>query len=242
MYSPFFAFENPAALVDVLASHGADQMQEEFARVRGYQGLPVNAADYPFLDDAVARGLLTAPSVRRPDDVEQPFAFAPYTIDRQLLTVRKAVLDKALKILACVRCGQHFGGFNRIRSPRAILDRLLDASRDHALAPHSSARRQYQMLFRAQIMEFQNSRNWVQPRLIPTEDNIAAVKLARELLLYGEPLEPRLGDEAAAGELLSTEAAYRTPIQTVQRRRTRMHLSDKEYQKAMDALMGRTAL
>jgi hypothetical protein len=241
-YSPFFAFENPEALVEVLSTHGPDRMQQEFAEVRAYQGLPVDEGNYPLLSEAVARGLLTAPSVQRPDGIEQPFACAPYTIDRELLTVRKPILDKALRILSCIRCGEHFGGATAIRRPDLILDKLLDESRGHSLSAHSSARRQYQTLFRGGIIEFVPSGNWVEPRLIATEDNLAAVRLARELLLYGEPIEPRAGDEDAARRLLATNEPYRTPLQTVQRRRERKQLSDKEFSKAMDALMGRAAL
>lgn len=242
LYSPFLGFENPELLSDVMTKYGSDQMQEEFAAVRSYQGLPVKEAEYPALSDAISRGLIIAPSVQRPDRVDQPFACIPYAIDTELFTVRKAILDKALAVLACVRCGQHFGGATAIRTPARILNALLDASRDYSLSPHSSARRQYQLLFRMQVMDFEPSGNWVQPRLIPTEDNIAAVELARDLLLYGETLTDRQGDEKYASQLLLTEAPYHSPLETVHRRRGRVRLKDKEYAKAMDVLMGRSAL
>lgn len=242
LYSPFMGFEHPGVLGEVLASFGPDQFQDELARLRSYQGMPVNRDHYPAITDAVARGLITAPSVERPDRVAQPFATLPYTPDSTLFGVRKPVLDKALAVLACVRCGQHYGGATAISSPLAILDALLDPARDHRLRPHSSHRRQYQLLFRRQIVDFIPSGAWVIPRLIDTEDNIAAVRLARDLISYGEPLENRTGSDDEARRLLMTEGHYFTPMQTVQQRRREVHLTGKQYERAMDALMGRTAL
>jgi hypothetical protein len=242
LYSPFMGFEDPGILADIFAEHGSERFQEELAQARAYQGLPVDEQRHPALEDAIARGLLMAPSVRRPEGLDQPFAFIPYTLDRDLLTIRKAVFEKAMAIVACVRCGQHFGGATNIGNPLWILDTLLDPTRSHALAPHSSHRRQYQLLFRMQVMDFEPSGNWVRPRLIATEDNLAAVKLARDLITVGEPLEDRLGDTADARQLLLTEGQYLTPLQTVHRRRHRVRLSDKEYAKTMDHLMGRAPL
>lgn len=242
LYSPFMGFEHPDVMGEVLATHGPGQFQEEIARLRAYQGMPVDLASYPAVTDAVARGLITAPSVERPDHVAQPFATLPYTPDPSLFGVRKPILDKALAILACVRCGQHFGGATAITSPLAILDALLDPARGRKLKPHSSHRRQYQLLFRRQIVDFIPSGSWVVPRLIDTEDNIAAVKLARDLIAFGEPLQNRTGSDDDARRLLMTEAGYLTPIQTVHQRRKELHLTPKQYEKAMDALMGRTAL
>jgi hypothetical protein len=242
LYSPFMGFEHPEVMGEVLQAHGPDQFQEEVARLRAYQGLPVEPGTFPALMDAVARGLIAAPSVERPDHVAQPFATLPYTPDPSLFSVRKPILDKALVVLACVRCGQHFGGATAITTPLAILDALLDPARGHKLRPHSSHRRQYQLLFRRQIVDFIPSGSWVIPRLIDTEDNVAAVKLARDLIAYGEPLQNRTGSDEEARRLLMTEAGYLTPIQTVHQRRKELRLTPKQYEKAMDALMGRSAL
>jgi len=241
LYSPFMGFEHPEAMGEILASYGPDRFQEEIAKLRSYQGMPVDQGSYPALSDAVARGLITAPSVERPDHFAQPFAMLPYTPDPSLFTVRKPILDKALAILACVRCGENFGGATAIASPLRILDALLDPARGRKLKPHSSHKRQYQLLFRRQIVDFIPSGNWVMPRLIDTEDNIAAVTLARDLIAFGEPLQNRTGSDEDA-RLLMTQAGYLTPIQTVHKRRKELRLNSKQYEKAMDALMGRTAL
>lgn len=241
LYSPFMGFEHPDAIGPVLAEHGPQQFQDEFGALRSYQGLPLSATDHPALLDAVNRGLIAAPAVERPDHQLQIFACLPYALDPSLFGVRKVVLDKAEAILACVRCGQHFGGVTRITRPLAILGALLDPDRNHALRAHSSAQRQYQPLYRMQIVDFVPAGNWVSPKLIETEDNIAAVRLARELIAFGEPMDNRTVGEADTRLLLLDGSHYVPPIQTVQRRRS-VHLSDRQFSNAMDVLMGRSAL
>lgn len=241
LYSPFFGFENPELLASLLETHGSGRVAEDLAAVRSHQGLPLDDSAHPALADAISRGLVLAPSVTTPTGREQPFAALPYLPDRSLLTVRKAVLEKALAVLACVRCGEHFGGATKTLYPARVLTALLDPNRNHQLSPHSSHKRQYQMLYRMQIVDFVPSGNWVSPKLIVTEDNLEAVRLARDLLTYGEPLEDRAGDDQARG-LLSLKSPYQTPLQTVSRRRDQKTISDKEYRTLMDAAMGRAAL
>lgn len=241
LYSPFFGFENPELLASLLQDHGSGRFAEELEAVRTHQGLPLDDEEHPALADAIARGFIIAPSVRTPAGEDQPFAAVPYLPDTSLFTVRKPVLDKALAVLACVRCGQHFGGATSTRSPAAVLTALLDPNRGYRLSAHSSHRRQYQLLYRMQIVDFIPSGNWVIPELIVTDDNIAAVRLALDLLTFGEPLHNRVADDEARA-LLSSTSTYDAPLQTVSRRRNQKRLSDSEYHSILDAAMGRTPL
>ncbi|MGK5112796.1 hypothetical protein [Geodermatophilus sp. CPCC 205506] len=241
LYSPFFGFENPELLASLLETHGSGRVAEDLAAVRAHQGLPLNDTAYPALADAISRGFILAPTVTTPTGREQPFAALPYLPDQSLLTVRKTVLEKALAVLACVRCGEHFGGATKTLYPASVLTALLDPNRNHQLRPHSSHKRQYQMLYRMQIVDFVPSGSWVSPKLIVTEDNLDAVRLARDLLTFGEPLEDRAGDDDARS-LLSLNSPYQAPLQTVSRRRDQKTISDKEYQALMDTAMGRAAL
>jgi hypothetical protein len=68
LYSPFFGFENPQVIAELIRDHGADQLAEAFAAVRGEQGMPVDGSR-PLLQDAIARGLLMAPAVELPNRI-----------------------------------------------------------------------------------------------------------------------------------------------------------------------------
>lgn len=241
LYSPFFGFEIPKDLSLLFEQYGSGRLTEELTAVRNYQGIPLDEKRFPALADAVTRGFVLAPSVRRPDQIEQPFASIPYLPDPSLLTVRKPILEKALAVLACIRCGQHFGGATSTKQPARVLNALLDPSREHRLTPHSSHKRQYQLLYRMQVVDFIPSGNWVIPQLIVTPDNLEAVRIARDLLLYGEPIEDRAANDEAR-ELLALDSPYQAPMQTVHRRRGRLNLGDEDYRAVLDAAMGRAAL
>jgi hypothetical protein len=241
LYSPFFGFENPELLGELFSAHGSGQVADDLAAVRHHQGLPLDDVAHPALADAISRGFIMAPSVKLPSGADQAFAILPYIVDSTLLTVRKPVLEKALAVIACVRCGEHFGGATRTRNPARVLTTLLDPNRNYSLNPHSSHKRQYQMLYRMQIVDFLPSGSWVRPKLIVTDDNLEAVKLARDLLTHGEPMQDRNGDDDAKG-LLSLSSPYQAPLQTTARRRKRITMNDREYRDVLDAAMGRSVV
>ena len=141
LYSPFFGFEHPEAIAHVVAEHGSAEIADAFAAVRGEQGLPVSLAG-PVVGDAVARGLLMAPSVDVPAGGTEAFAILPYSIDPRILKDQKPILDKALAVIACLRTGQHFGGYSSLPKSALLsaIDKLLNVGH---LAPHSSSARQY---------------------------------------------------------------------------------------------------
>ncbi len=237
VYSPFHAFEHPDQVVGVFSNHGSDRIREEFERVRAYQGIPVGS-DTPVLLDAVGRGLLAAPSVERPDGQTQAFAFLPYSIDREFLTTKKSVLEKATAILACVRCGQHFGGATNIRNPALILNKL---ARGDSLRAHSSTRRQYDVLWRMRVVEYVQSQHTdrVGVRLIDTDDNKEAIGLAVDLMTYGEKMSDR-GREDAARDLLANNGPYMAPMQTIRSRRGKSQLRSEDLRPLIEAMvMGR---
>ncbi|WP_331765285.1 hypothetical protein OG747_52490 (plasmid) [Streptomyces sp. NBC_01384] len=244
LYSPFSAFENPSALNDLLLQHGSAQMQDEFEKLHKHQGLPITIGSYPMLTDAVARGLISAPSVSLPDGQERSFAVLPYTLDRELLTGRKPVLDKALAIIACVRCGQQFGGSTNVASALAIISVLLDPQRG-MLAPHSSHERQYALMRNLGVIRFDADPfpggTWVQPVFVDTPDNREAMEIARELIAAGETMVGRTPSPETR-KLLDLDASYLRPIQTVSRTRTRSDVSPAQYRGFWEALMGRGAL
>ncbi|MEU4811895.1 hypothetical protein AB0H20_22050 [Nocardia fluminea] len=242
VYSPFFGFENPDVVGELVRDHGPAELADAFAALRGEQGMPVTAAQ-PVLLDAIARGLLLAPAVVLPGDTVQPFAALPYTLDRELLRGRKPVLEKALAVLACLRCGQHFGGATNLPADALVnvIDKLLDPHRG-ILQPHGSHARQYKLMHAAGIIAFDPDSkpggSWVRPRFIDTDDNRDALRIARDLITYGEQVEGRVGDEQARAALLLGQP-FSAPMQTTARLRTKVAVSPRQWQTVIDAALGR---
>lgn len=239
-YSPFFGFENPELVGELVRAYGPEPLAMAFSALKAEQGMPVTEAQ-PLLQDAIARGLVMAPSVERPEGVIQPFATLPYILDPELLRSRKPVLEKALAVLACLRCGQHFGG--RTSLPAAalvdVIDKLLDPYRGF-LMPHSSHERQYRLMHSAGLLAFDPDLmaggSWVTPRFIDTPDNREALGIARDLITHGEPVAGRVGDDQARAALLLGQP-FSAPMQTVARMRGKAAASPKQWQKLADAAL-----
>jgi hypothetical protein len=224
-------------LNDLAEKHGSDQLLTEFEVLRNKQGLAVTPQRFPMLYDAVARGLLLAPSVQLPGGSDQPFATLPYTLDRGLLVGEKPVLDKALAIVACIRCGEEFGGYSDLPSAVAAINKLL---REWELNPHSSSERQYRLMRNKGVVAYgpdpQPWGRWVVPTLIDTSDNRRALEIARDLIMLGEPMAGR--DAEAARDLLASDARYLNPMKTVSVNRPRLAHKEPVYSKIIAAVMG----
>ncbi|MEQ1699960.1 MAG: hypothetical protein ABMA25_07615 [Ilumatobacteraceae bacterium] len=237
LYSPFTAFENPALLSELAEKHGSDQLLAEFDALRNRQGLAVSPDRFPLLYDAVGRGLLLAPSVKLPTGGDQAFATLPYTLDRNLLLGEKPVLDKALAVVACIRCGEEFGGYSDLPSALNAINKLL---REGELNPHSSSARQYRLMRNKGIVAYGPDPmpwgKWIVPTLIDTEDNRRALEIARDLISLGEPMAGRNAESAR--DLLSTDAIYLNPMKTVSANRPRLAHKEAEYSKLVAAVMG----
>lgn len=245
-YSPFYAFEKPNAIDELVVAHGSDQLAEEFALLHSYQGLPVDPNQTPLIADAVSRGFLLAPGVDRPDGVEQPFATLPYVLSPDLLTARKPVLEKALAVVACLRCGEHFGGYSDLPPDAliAVINKLLDPNRGF-LKPHGSHQRQYGLMHKAGLIAFDSDLRpggkWVTPRFIDTADNREALQIAKDLLQHGEMIGHRVGDDTARA-MLAQGAALTAPMQTVAKYRAKAAANPKEWIKVVNAAMSRESL
>lgn len=241
LYSPFMSFENPQLLADLAEKHGGEQLLAEFAAVHDRQGLPVSPTDHPLLYEAVVGGLVLAPSVELPNGGHQPFATLPYTLDRELLVGEKPVLDKALAVLACVRCGEDFGGYSNLPDPVAAVSKLL---REGQLNPHSSSRRQYQLMYRKGLVRFgpdpMPGGSWAVPTLVDTPDNRKALEIARDLLRMGESMSGRTAE--GAQDLLSTDWQYLGPMKTVKVAKPRLQHPNPEYERLVAAVFGYGAI
>lgn len=245
-YSPYLGFENPEGLEKIVLEHGTEQLVEEFSAVRARQGLELIPGRYPLLHEAVAAGLVIAPSVQLPDGTFRSFAALPYVPDKNLLVARKPVLDKALAVLACLRTAEKYGEYNTL-SPDAlvsVIDKLLDPNRGF-LNPNSAHRRQYALMRNAGLIVFARDMlpggRWVTPTFVNTEDNREALRLARDLIQHGEMVGHRVDDDQAR-TLLDSGKGYVAPLQTSNRMRQYVQPSPQQFEKIFEKAMGWGAL
>lgn len=244
-YSPFFGFENPAQIEQLATDFGTGQLVNDLAAVRQHQGLEIGPR-YPVLSQAVAAGLIMAPSVRRPDGATSAYAALPYFADQRLLTVKKPVLEKALAVLACLRSASTYAEFNRLPATALVpaIDKLLDPNRGF-LEPNSAHRRQYELMRNAGIIRFgpdtMPGGHWVTPTFIATEDNREALLLARELITHGDLMSQRVDDETAR-RALDTGGRFAAPIQTMNRLRPHIDIVSKDFGLLLEKAMGTGAM
>jgi hypothetical protein len=217
VWSPFCAYEHPEALSALFASFEEDNIREQFARVKVYQGLPVDG-EAGVLSTAVGQGILLANTIRGSGG-EAAFAFLPYQAGPAQRRMEKIILDKALILLACVRYGQHYAR-HPILMPAAILHKLRDGA---ALRATTEAGSQYRTAAQEQILRLQpTGGGYFSAMLIDTPDNVAALTLAIDLLQHGEPVTSREDPEQ---KLLFTGGQYLTPLMTMKARQPRVRLS-----------------
>jgi hypothetical protein len=236
-YSPYFAYEHPEAVRDALENMDLGHVHEAFERVRKYQGAPISVdANGETLTGLVAAGLMAGPTVANPQGVLQSFAVAPYGLPSDLRTIQKPVLDKAMAIVAAVRTGQHFGGVTNLADPRLVLQALLQPNR--VVARHSSTKRQYSVLWKMGIVRFVGQGDRLAIQLIDTDDNVRAVKVAIDLLSFGEAMrvkEPTVWPMEAP----DARGRYRNPIQAIKPARSRRELPEKTIADLIESAMSR---
>jgi hypothetical protein len=237
-YSPFFAYEQPEAIGQVLEQLELGSVQEAFGSVRAYQGMPLSkAGDDSALNGLVSAGLIAGPALEAPGGRIETFAVAPYGLPPQLRTIRRPVLDKALAIVAAIRMGENFGGVTSLYAPIALLLRLQEPG--YSTNPHSSTRRQYAVLHRLGIVRFVGSGERRGIQLIDTADNQEAVELAVNLLAHGEATTAKEPSIKTQGFLL-LGGSYRYPIQAVARaRRAGKGLPPSLVERIFESAMGR---
>ncbi|HEU5064018.1 MAG TPA: hypothetical protein VFT79_12840 [Solirubrobacterales bacterium] len=230
IWSPYCAYEQPEALVRLFESFDEEEVRTEFARVREYQGLPIDGSA-SVLSDAVGQGILLANAIKGSGG-DAAFAFVPYRAGAARLRMEKVVLEKALVLLACVRYGENFAR-HRIRMPAAILRKLRDGA---ALSSTTEASSQYRTAAQSQIVRLEpTGGGFFRAKLIDTPDNLAAVDLALDLLTHGEPVVSR---EDPQQKLLFTDGSYLTPLMTMKTRKPKARISGDVVLSLVDTVRG----
>lgn len=194
-FSPLLWDVSPKKLAAFLKTASTTCFGELLKKLKKPGSDVTNTKD-PLIAQAISGGMLPSYGVLSTGG-RRVYSFVPYT--GQLLTseTQKSILDKARAIIACLRYGSEAATITRIRNPLAILSALTDPARGHGLKPHSELKLQYGMLVSKQIGRVIQTGDRYAFHLIPTDDNLRACAIARELLSTGELMaEKDLGSEA----------------------------------------------
>ena len=247
LYSPIYWVENPKMLEEIyklLKQFGAENVIRILREIQNYQGRPLTdrlfktekgslSQDDQILFELIKRGIILAPQV---DSFRgrKSFAFTPYP---EISIEEKVILEKAMAILACVRYGEHFGLITKIKYPEAILDKLLNSP--HIIGPHTEIRKQYAILVGRGIGRIYPatgvSDRWYF-RLIDKEENIKAVKLAKDLLVVGEAISDR-GFQEELQKILFTSGSYEEALRTLPKLKEPTRLSSETQEHILNSIM-----
>jgi predicted DNA-binding transcriptional regulator AlpA len=203
-YSPLLWDVDPKKLAVFLQKITATSFNGVLQEVRQKPGTDFTASKEALIIQAISGGILPSYRVTSTAGL-RVYSFAPYTGGLLTSDAEKTVLDKARALVSCLRYGSEAATITRIRNPLWILDALTDATRQHRLRPHSELKLQYGMLVAKQIgrvIQVGSSGRYMF-ELIPTEDNIRACAIARELLSSGEIMAEKDASATAALHLVS---------------------------------------
>lgn len=182
--SPMYWDENAEEAHKIIQEHSPELFQSSMQKIKRYQGLPIELDSSPIMAALVTKGILPTPTIRM-DGSNHQFLFTPYNTKPE----ERIIVEKARDILSCVRCGQHFAKYP-ITNPYYILNALQDSSKGYRLRATTVAKEQYFLLASKGIGRLNPTGNgWYSFELIDTPDNLKAVRLAIELLTYGEKVE-----------------------------------------------------
>lgn len=179
--TPMYWDENAIVAQEIIKQNSPQLFTDAMTRIKAYQGFPVDTAHNSVMISLVSKGILPTPTIRM-DGKDHPFLFTPFNT----VPEEKIILEKARDILACVRCGQHFAKYP-ISNPTYILNALISSGNNYGLRSTTVAKEQYFLLASKGIGNLIPTGNgWHSFRLIDTNENIQAVKLAIQLLDHGE--------------------------------------------------------
>lgn len=194
-FSPLLWDVSPTKLAAFLKTASTSSFGEILKKFEKPGSDVTNTKD-PLVAQAISSGILPSYGVLSTGG-KRVYSFTPYSGGLLTSETQKTVLDKARAIIACLRYGSEAATITRIRNPLAILSALTDSSRNYGLKPHSELKLQYGMLVSKQIGRVIQTGERYVFQLIPTDDNLKACAIARELLSNGELMaEKDLGSEA----------------------------------------------
>jgi len=179
-FAPIYWDENPEKMINLSEKYSSNDVLKAFKSIRENQGKPVELIRDPILIEAVVNGCLPAPKVSSTAG-EKQFLFTPI---KGVEVYEKNLLNKARAIVACMRYGETFGNITKIKWPDAFLKSFLEKK---FIRPHSEIPQQYSILVKLGVgfVEREHGTTRYFFKLIDTEENIKAVKLAIQMITLG---------------------------------------------------------
>ena len=202
-YSPLLWDVSPKKLAAFLKQADQTSFSQILMKTKNRPGSDFTNLEDPLVVQAVSGGILPSYRVTSTGG-PRVYGFSPYTGELLTCDEEKVILDKARALVACLRYGGEAATITRIKNPLWILKAITDPSRSYRLKPHSELKLQYGMLIGKQlgrIIQTPNGRYIFE--LIPTEDNLRACAIAKELLSYGEVMGEKDRDANAALHLVN---------------------------------------
>ena len=212
-YSPLLWDVSPRKLAAFLKKADQTSFGQVLKKTRARPGSDFTTAGDPLVVQAISGGILPSYRVTSTGGL-RVYGFAPYTGGLLTSDEEKTIVDKARALVSCLRYGSQAATITRIMNPLWILNAITDSSRSYRLRPHSELKLQYGMLIGKQlgkIIQTANGRYIFE--LIPTEDNLRACAIARELLSSGEVMGEK--DPGANAALHLVNGTIEHPLREV---------------------------
>jgi hypothetical protein len=194
LLNPTHFAENAELFADHVAKVGADSVKRTLALVRSAQGWPlpliektceiagkkISAEDLQLLKRLAQDGIIKPPTISTSYAGESAFMFTPTPGLVNVSPMKREQYERALAIVSAVRQGQLLPNRFRIRSPGAVLYRLMT---DLQLSATSDYGEQYKNLVYLRIAQLvPMTGGYQQLKIIDTPENREALKIAYGLV------------------------------------------------------------
>lgn len=232
LVSPVYFADNLEGLADLAAAAGSSEIGNVLNVIRSNQGWPLSLALHQgeiggkkltqtqssVMTHLAREGILKPPTISF-EKINESFLFTPQPGRVRLDAANREVYERAMALVASVRKGQLLPDQYRIKWPLSILRALRDKG---YLGSNSDAHSQYRNLVVMKVAHLKevSSGRW-QLHLNQTEENIAALNLAIQLLETGDLAGMELNQEARIA--LSKDEKYIQSIVAAAELRKRDH-------------------
>lgn len=209
LLNPSYFSENAEIFSDHVAKNGASTVKKTLDLIRSSQGWPLSVIEKQqeingtkigtdeilLLKSLAQDGIVKPPSITTEHSGLNQFIFTPTPNGVNISPLKREIYERALAIVSAVRQGQLLPNRFRIRSPGAVLYKLLT---ELQLAPTSDYAQQYQNLVHLRVAKLEILTNgWRQLKIIDTPENREALKIAYNLVNGNETPSIGIDDEAA---------------------------------------------